>query len=360
LFTSSLSKFVRLLDSPLGAVAVVDKRNGAAPGRTGSATSPELRSESCLEQLAIARRVGPFHSCHVGWRSGLGRLVALATLLIGGCAARSPLERPVATTSDGPSSDDTAREAGAESADGGVGGDAIDWDAQDGMRFEVGPACSIIEYSDPDLSFEGTYPDSGLSYDGHAQVTDWTGYGLTLTLTDATLPNGVPPYIYLRGTPAPELPVGADVWLTLKYDGQNVGTPCAAYGPGPCPVALGWAFSVSDRQQGTELFGQTHEDPNERLGLINPGRAVPYCSAPNECAVNIFYAVAVAGADVNPIPTGGYGNISIGRVSYHFWVEASSTQAPSGCEYAEPADKLVTITFQANDLASRAAALAPH
>jgi hypothetical protein len=232
---------------------------------------------------------------------------------------------------------------------------SFDWDAQGGARVEAGN-CAVLYYYDPAWVILGSYPDLGLSYDGPAQVM--AGFqGIMLALTAGkTVPSGAPPYIEVQGAPGPQLPAGANVWVTLEYEDQPASNPCAPYPfpPGSCPVAIGWSFSVSDRQHGTVLFGQTHQDPDERFGLIYPRQIFPYCS--NEYVT--FYAVDVPGAVPNPLPTGAGATVAIAGVEYQIWVGASSMRPPPAGERVTPA-KHVNINFEAKDLARRAAALVP-
>jgi hypothetical protein len=282
-------------------------------------------------------------------------VIASATLMLGACGSRTSLGPGTAPSLDGGGPDNGAVDAQDQTSEQSDVG--VDWDAQDGSTVEAG-ACALIQGSDPGWPIQGSYPDRGLPYDGRARVVNSLVNGLELALTDSML-SSVAPYIYVGGTPAPQLPIGANVWVTLKFEGQPPSAPCAPYDtPGSCPVAIGWAFTVRDVRDGTALFGQTREDPGEHLGFIDAAQALPYCSDTSNCWVTTFYAVNVPGADSNPIPTGGSATLTIADVAYQFWVEAVSTAVPPTCGKEQP-EKLVTITFEAKDLASRSAALAP-
>lgn len=285
------------------------------------------------------------------FRSGSGVIVALATLLLCACGARSPVIAPDALAADAGNSEDAGSDDQGQAMDAPEG--EIDWDAQGGPIITAGTSCEMTE----DLSgwvVQGSYPDNGIAYDGPAQ---YRGVG-ELTLTDAPgADSGAPPYVYLSSVAGVFLPGGANVWVTLTFEGEPASNPCGAYPypPDSCPVAVGWSFVVRDHQQGTILFGQTKEDPNERLGPINPSRAFPYCSS----ACRTYYGVDIPGADHNPISDGGHATVLIAGVAYGITVLANSDFVGLP-ECTEPAPgKLVTIVFQAKDLAQRAAALAP-
>jgi hypothetical protein len=187
--------------------------------------------------------------------------VVIIVLVVCSCGSGSPLNPPA----PGPSDAGNTNEVPADTHDQQISGpdSGFDWDALGGAAVESG-SCTFIDYSDPGWAIQGTYPDTGMPYDGPAHIVASLVNGLELSLPGAmTSSSGDPPYVYLSGTPAPQLPVDVDVWLTLTYEGQPKSDPCAPFPatPGSCPVAIGWALSVSDHQNGTVLFGETLENP---------------------------------------------------------------------------------------------------
>jgi hypothetical protein len=277
-------------------------------------------------------------------------IVLLSFLALGGCGASTKLQPPAGSSAGADGATPTG--AGGARTDGGAGGDGTGavgaagvGAASDAGDMPDGPVeastCVGIDSGDPGLFLSGTG-----NYEGPAVVTSSFASSLTLSLTGAAA-DAAPAEGVIQGHLAPALPVGAKVWLNAVF---KPGVPRA-----PAP----WTFTVSDKENGTILFGAESRAPNDATGPVIAGATFPICTGSSTCFVRTLYALEVTGADSNPIPSGASATVPIGATSYQVWVEASSwSTSPMGCGEEPAQDLPIRLTFEAKNLTALAAGLA--
>ena len=121
-----------------------------------------------------------------------------------------------------------------------------------------------------------------------------------------------------------------------------------------------WILLVSDREQGTVLFGTSHERPGETLTPFPIGALSSLCTT-GSCPTTTWMALDVPNATPSPLSDGTSATLTFGGQAYRLWVHASDQHLdPAACGVESFVPPLpLALTYVAKDLAGLAAGLPP-